>query len=63
MNRFAGMFTVPELQLLAQVVDQVPEHMIGAPSIKDAVPIKQIDLRKFDDFKEGAVFAPTIRGV
>ena len=60
MNRLAGMFTVPELQLLSQVVEEVPEHMKDAPSIKDAIPQTEIPV----DYFPGLGIAPTIiRGV
>ena len=60
MNRMAGIFTLPELQLLAQVVDPVPEHMKDAPSIKDAIPQTEIPV----DYFPGLGIAPTIiRGV
>ena len=44
-TRLAGIFTLPELQLLSQVVNNVPDyknkipdHMMNAPSIKNTIP-------------------------
>ena len=59
MTRLAGKFSLPELQLLAQVIEEVPDHMKGAPSIKDAVPQTDIPVK----FYEGLGIAPVIRGV
>ena len=59
MTRLAGKFSIPELQLLAQVVEEIPDHMKDAPSHKDAPPQTEIPV----DYYPGLGIAPLIRKV